>query len=426
VLDAAAERRIRHAAVGWQRSRAISMIPPMSVKRPALVTFAVALVGLAVALMIVHTHAQLTAGLESGCRVSEQIDCAPVLTSPFAYLFGIPVADFALVAYGVMAVLALAAAYVDSAARRRQLATVLLLGAVGSVVFSAYLGYVAFVIIGHVCPQCTTLYVVNLSLLASTVWLTSSVQASTRDQQTWRGRMRLIGGAVAATIVLLVAGVLWKGLSTPVRLTADEVCERDPQFCTQYKGLPVVALDVPGGHVKGPDNAPVTIVEFSDFECGHCKLAWEGLKQALPIYGDQVQVRFHHFPLDGACNPSMPAGGGHKYACLAAMAAECAGAQGRFWQYQDVLFEHQPMFTREDLLRYAADLGLDRDKFIACLDSEAPREAIRQDVDAGNKLGIDSTPTVYLNGRTVRGALRGDTFGYAIVLERAAAPKRES
>lgn len=398
----------------------------MSVKRPALVTFAIALVGLAVALMIVHTHAQLTAGLATYCAVNEIVDCAPVLTSPFAYLFGVPVAHFAVAAYGAMAALALAAAYVGGASRRRQMANLLLLGAVGSVVFSAYLGYVAFFVIGHVCPQCTTLYVVNLGLLASTAWLTGSAQASTREQRTWRGRLRLIGGAVAATVVLLVAGVLWKGLGTATRLTADEVCQRDPQFCSQYKGLPVVALDIPGGHVKGPDDAPVTIVEFSDFECGHCKLAWEGLKQALPLYGDQVQVRFHHFPLDGTCNPSMPAGGGHKYACLAAMAAECAGAQGRFWQYQDTLFEHQPAFTREDLLRYAADLGLDHDTFVACLDSDAPREAIRQDVASGTKLGIDSTPTLYLNGRTVRGALRGDTFGYAIVLERAAAPKRES
>jgi protein-disulfide isomerase/uncharacterized membrane protein len=415
--------------VGWQRPNAISMIPPMSAKRPALVTLAIILVGLAVAVMIAQTHAELARGLTAGCKVTEQIDCTPVLTSSYAYLFGQPVAYFAIAAYAGMALLALGVLFLDSAARRRQLANLLLLGAVGSVVFSAYLGYVAFFFIGHVCPQCTTLYVVNLALLAATAWLTSTTQGSTREQKAWQARLPVIGGGVAATVVVLIAGVLWKGFSTPSLLSADEVCERDPQFCSQYKELPVVALDVPGGHVKGSDDAPVKIVEFSDFECGHCKLAWEGLKQALPTYGDQVQVRFHHYPLDGTCNPAMPAGSGHKYACLAAMAAECAGAQGRFWQYQDVLFENQPAFTREDLLRYAGDLGLDRDRFIACLDSDAPRAAIRQDVASGTKLGIESTPTLYLNGRTVRGALKGDTFGYAIVLERAAAataPKRKS
>lgn len=401
------------------------MIPPMPVKRPALATLAITLAGVVVALMLVRTHAQLTAGLGTSCKISETIDCAPVLTSSFAYLFGIPVAWFALAAYAGLALLAAGVLAVASAARRRQLASLLFLGAVGAVAFSAYLAYIAFAVIGHVCPQCTTLYVVNLALLVATAWLTGAVQGSTRDRRAWQGRLRLIGVGVVGSVALLVAGVLWKSLHHPMPLSADEVCQRDPLFCSQYKDLPVVPLDVPGGHVKGADGAPVTIVEFSDFECGHCKLAWEGLKQALPIYGDQVQVRFHHFPLDGACNPEMPAGGGHKYACLAAMAAECAGAQDRFWQYQDALFEHQPMFTREDLLRYAADLGLDRDRFAACLDSDAPREAVRQDVASGTKLGIESTPTIYLNGRTVHGALKGDTFGYAIVLERAAKPKRE-
>ncbi len=403
----------------------MSMIPLMSVKRPALVTLGLALAGLIVAGMIARTHAELSSGITPGCTVNQTIDCAPVLSSEYAYLFGVPVAYFALAAYAAMAALALGVLRIVSVARRRQLASLLLLGAVGSVIFSAYLGYIAFEVIGHICPLCTTLYAINLLLLAATAWLTSAAQGSTRDQQTWQGRVRLIAGGVVGTLGLLIAGVLWKGLSTPTVLSPDEVCQRDPQFCAQYKSLPVVPLDVPGGHIKGRPDAPVTIVEFSDFECSHCKLAYEGLKEALPVYGDQVQVRFHHYPLDGTCNPSMPPGGGHKYACLAAMAAECADAQGKFWQYHDTLFDHQPAFTREDLLRYANDLGLDRERFIACLDSDAPREAIRQDVASGTKLGIDSTPTLYINGRTVRGALRGDTFGYAIVLERAARPKHE-
>ena len=401
------------------------MIPPMPVKRPALATLALALIGLAVSVMIARTHAEISSGLPTGCTINEQINCVPVLSSDYAYLFGLPVAWFALGAYVVMAALAGAVATSASAARRRQFASLLLVGAVGSVLVSAYLAYVAFVVIGHVCPQCTSLYVVNLLLLASTTWLTGATQGATRDREAWQGRGRLIGAGVLGTLVVLIAGVLWKGLSSPTVLSPDEVCARDPQFCSQYKGLPVVAVEARGGHVKGRPDAPVTIVEFSDFECGHCKLAYEGLKQALPVYGDQVQVRYHHFPLDGACNPSIPPGGGHKYACLAAMAAECAGAQDKFWQYHDTLFEHQPQFTREDLLRYADDVGLDRAAFLACLDSDAPRAAIRRDVASATALGIDSTPTMYINGRTVRGALRGDTFGYAIVLERAAAPKQE-
>jgi protein-disulfide isomerase len=396
----------------------------MPAKRPALATLALALVGLVISLLIARTHAQINAGLATGCSVNEAVDCVPVLSSSYAYLFGLPVAWWAIAAYLAMAAGALIVLTTGSATRRRQVANLLLIAASGAILFSAYLAFIAFVVLGHVCPQCAGLYVVNLLLLAATAWLASATQSSARDQQAWRARLPLIGGGVAAMLVVVVASVFWKGLTSAEALTATEVCQRDPDFCARYKNLPVVPLDLPGGHLKGSADAPVTIVEFSDFECGHCKLAYEGLKQTLPMYGKDVQVRFHHYPLDAACNTSIPAGGGHKFACLAAMAAECAAAQGKFWEYHDTLFDNQPSFSRDELLGYADDLGLDRTRFTACLDSDAPRAAIRQDVASGTKLGVESTPTLYLNGRTVRGALRGDTLGYAIVIERAATQKK--
>ena len=396
----------------------------MPAKRPALVTLLLSLIGLAIAAMIAHTHRQIESGLATGCTINREVDCIPVLSSSYAYLFGTPVAWWAIAAYLAMAAGALIVLTTGSATRRRQIANLLLIAASGAILFSAYLAFIAFVVLGHVCPQCAGLYVVNLLLLASTAWLASATQGSARDQQVWRARLPLIGGGVAAMLVVVVASVFWKGLTSAEALTAAEVCQRDPDFCAKYKNLPVVPLDLPGGHLKGSADAPVTIVEFSDFECGHCKLAYEGLKQTLPMYGKDVQVRFHHYPLDAACNTGIPAGGGHKFACLAAMAAECAAAQGKFWEYHDTLFDNQPSFSRDELLGYADDLGLDRARFTACLDSDAPRAAIRQDVAAGTKLGVESTPTLFLNGRTVRGALRGDTLGYAIVIERAATQKK--
>ena len=396
----------------------------MPAKRPALVTLLLSLIGLAIAAMIAHTHRQIESGLATGCTINREVDCIPVLSSSYAYLFGTPVAWWAIAAYLAMAAGALIVLTTGSATRRRQIANLLLIAASGAILFSAYLAFIAFVVLGHVCPQCAGLYVVNLLLLASTAWLASATQSSTRDQQAWRARLPLIGGGVAAMLVVVVASVFWKGLTSAEALTAAEVCQRDPDFCAKYKNLPVVPLDLPGGHLKGSADAPVTIVEFSDFECGHCKLAYEGLKQTLPMYGKDVQVRFHHYPLDAACNTGIPAGGGHKFACLAAMAAECAAAQGKFWEYHDTLFDNQPSFSRDELLGYADDLGLDRARFTACLDSDAPRAAIRQDVASGTKLGVESTPTLFLNGRTVRGALRGDTLGYAIVIERAATQKK--
>jgi len=168
----------------------------------------------------------------------------------------------------------------------------------------------------------------------------------------------------------------------------------------------------------------VTVIEFSDFECGHCANAYRSLKQVLPRFQKDVQLRFHHFPLDSACNP-MVKHSLHKYACLAAQAAECAGAHGRFWEYHDLLFDNQSHLDRDSLIAYAQRVGIDRDTFLACLDSEAPRQAIARDVAEGVRLGIESTPTFFLNGRTITGAPRADALGYAIQLERAAQQRGE-
>jgi protein-disulfide isomerase len=115
----------------------------------------------------------------------------------------------------------------------------------------------------------------------------------------------------------------------------------------------------------------------------------------------------------------------HKYACLAAQAAECAGTQGRFWEYHDLLFDNQSRLDRENLIAYAERVGIDRAAFLACLDSDPPRQAIARDVAEGMRLGIESTPTIFLNGRTITGAPRADRLGYANQLERAAKQRGE-
>jgi protein-disulfide isomerase len=107
------------------------------------------------------------------------------------------------------------------------------------------------------------------------------------------------------------------------------------------------------------------------------------------------------------------------------MASECAAAQGRFWEYHDLLFENQSALDRESLLSYAQRLSLDREQFVACLESEMPRRRVANDVQLARRLGVQSTPTFFLNGRTVAGALAPDKLEHAIRLERAASGKIE-
>lgn len=411
-------------AVGWRPRATPSKIPPMSVKRLAIATLVLALAGLVVAAMISYTHAQLAQNIGSWCDVNATVSCSTVLSSEHAYLFGLPVAWFALAAYAAMAVAAAVILASPSAARRRQLATLLFVASAGSAVYSIYLAWIALGVLGAVCVQCAMLYAVNAGLLGATALLYGATQGGTRDQQTWQGRAKLIAAAALGVVLVLAASILWKTTAGGAPTTAEALCAREPAFCESYRSLPVVTVETTGGHHKGGDGAPVVIVEFSDFECGHCAKAYRNLKAVLPRFRDDVQVRFHHFPLDNACNPAIPAGGGHRFACLAAMAAECAAAQGKFWEYHDTLFDHQPQFDRDSLLGYAADLGLDREQFRACLESDAPRAAVARDVALATQLGVASTPTLFLNGRTLRGAPNADQLGYAIVLERSARQRK--
>jgi protein-disulfide isomerase len=147
----------------------------------------------------------------------------------------------------------------------------------------------------------------------------------------------------------------------------------------------------PVDHVLGPDHAPVTVVEYGDFECPHCKQATGTVKLMLGRFGPQVRFAFRHFPLEGV----------HPHALRAAEAAECAGGQGRFWDMHDLLFDRQAHLKRSQLLGYAEELGLDRAKFTADMDDEIYLQRVRGHQESGMASGVRATPTFYVNGALV-------------------------
>jgi len=157
------------------------------------------------------------------------------------------------------------------------------------------------------------------------------------------------------------------------------------------------------------------VVEFSDFACGHCLGFRDALEAVCARDGNNVRVVFRNFPLDASCNSSIESSL-HPDACLAAVAAECAGEQGQFWQYHDLLFANQKQLGRTFLLAYAERLGLDVQRFTTCLAADAPRARGVADTRVGAELGVRSTPTVFLNGRRVAGALAPDRLANALVL----------
>ena len=141
-------------------------------------------------------------------------------------------------------------------------------------------------------------------------------------------------------------------------------------------------------HAQGPAAAPITLVEYGDYECPHCGAAHPVVKKLQKKLGNTLRFIFRNFPL----------GSMHPHAEPAALAAESAAAQGKFWEMHDWIFEHQDTLEDEDLLRAAKTLGLDSKKFLEEMESEAHLPRVKEDFKSGVRSGVNGTPTFFING----------------------------
>jgi protein-disulfide isomerase len=145
----------------------------------------------------------------------------------------------------------------------------------------------------------------------------------------------------------------------------------------------------PTDHLLGDAHAPVTIVEYGDFECPNCKQAAPAVKLLLERFAGRVRAVYRHFPLEEV----------HPHALAAAQAAECASGQGKFWQMHDLLFENQSHLKTQQLHSYAQSLGLDMARYTAEMDDEVYLQRIREHMQGAHRSGVRGTPTFFINGR---------------------------
>jgi protein-disulfide isomerase len=161
-----------------------------------------------------------------------------------------------------------------------------------------------------------------------------------------------------------------------------------------------VPVSAEGAPSLGPSDAPVTIVEFSDFQCLDCKRVLATVVQLRSRYRDKVRLVFRDFPRDEV----------HARARRAAEAARCANDQHKFWEYHDLLFANAPRATSEDLQAYAQKAGLDVAKFEQCVSSGTHAATVQKDVDEARRLGVMDAPAFFVNGRFVSLALPMESF----------------
>ncbi len=172
----------------------------------------------------------------------------------------------------------------------------------------------------------------------------------------------------------------------------------------------VVPVDGARDHIRGPEKAPVTVVEYGDFECPYCGLAEPAVRELLRDFGD-VRYVWRHLPLTDV----------HPHAQLAAEATEAAAKQGAFWGMHDLLLEHQGALTVRDLIGYAASLGLDTERFTADLRKHVGAARVAEDTDSADLSGVSGTPTFFVNGMRHYGAYDIETLSRAVKLALARA-----
>jgi len=165
-----------------------------------------------------------------------------------------------------------------------------------------------------------------------------------------------------------------------------------------------IAADGPS---KGPADAAVTIIEFSDFQCPYCSRALPALEEVMNLYPNDVRIVYRHLPLDNI----------HPRARVAAEASLCADDQGKFWEYHDVLFANNRALEDEDLRGNAETVGLDIDAFTQCMTEERHAVKVEADLEAGRAVGLSGTPAFFVNGLLLSGARPVEDFVRLIDLE---------
>lgn len=363
--------------------------------RPAFIAFtALCAVGIYISLELVGVHlgTHYGAGGDTGlCQAIEGFSCEAASKSSYSELFGFPIAGIGLVFYVVMLIVAAGAHFSEKA---RAWYGLMVAGGLGAVAYSIFLAVVSVTQLGALCPLCMGLYAVNLGLLISAL-----VAFPDKAGQAFKALPSLITAAptwiavVAMSVGVVGAQAWYANVATAARVAKMTTpAEPEKQFEMPTEGAPG----------KGPEDAKVVVVEFSDFECPFCGRLTDALKEAQSNFKD-VRIHFRHYPMDNACNPNIQQPF-HKYACEAAKAAVCAQGQGGFWPMHDWLFKHAKSLDKAALMKQAADQGIDPDALEACMSDPATVAKIQADVEAGSKIGVRGTPTFLVNGKIFVGA----------------------
>ncbi|HAC78787.1 MAG TPA: hypothetical protein DCG06_00705 [Deltaproteobacteria bacterium] len=374
------------------------------------------ILGIALGVTGLYIHQEIASSqgaYSSFCDVNQEMSCDAVLGSTHATFLGTPVASWGIL--GWLMALGLSV-WTFAAKGRERVARATYLLALSGVILAISLYYlvVSTVLIGVLCPICLSLDATALALFAVAAWQFRLLQPGA--PKSWQPKPILGGAAVGA---LLAIGVLVASQEEPpaaldAAASGSEIRREDPRFYVYYTSQPVMEHPLPAGVSAG--TADISVVEFSDFQCPHCRRSFFDLEQAIAASDLNIEVHHRNFPLHPDCNPAVK-GTAHDMACDAAFASWCAHEVGKGHEFDRALFANQKTLSPQSIPAIGKSLGMNVEALESCVDSPAARDAIQVDLAAGNALGIASTPTIFINGRMLKGGITPQQFLYAFAIE---------
>ncbi|NRA44209.1 MAG: thioredoxin domain-containing protein [Oligoflexales bacterium] len=354
---------------------------------------ALAIVGALVSIYTVFHHIDLKEDgvSDAACNISQTVSCNAIAASEYSEVFGIPLGVWGL-GYFLALISMLVIAWKrpkDKSASFFNYAGLVVVGVLTTITLASISAFS----IGAICPSCVAVYAICIGQALSLYLFRSVIPRKIESKS-------IINSLAGALIPLFLALIAYQ-------LIEPETLVQTTTEITNFTGLSKSRQEVPinksafsglgEDYRLGSDNAKVIIVEFSDFQCPSCKRMNHTLKSLRKEYGDQILIVYKNFPLDNKCNPSMP-GPMHQLACDMATLARCAGQYGKFWQYHDLVFANHQAASSTSVKDWAREVGLSDEQINNCMSSKGILDKIRDDIALANKLGVNSTPSLYING----------------------------
>lgn len=370
--------------------------PPAPAPRwllPALVVLLLGGLGVSLHLGHLYLEVQRSGGnVQSFCNINQTFDCVAVATSRYSTFLGLPIALYGIEYFGVLLALTLLGGL--SAVRLRRWQSMVFVGATLGIPVSVVLGVISVTSIGAVCVMCVTIYAINL-VLFGLLLVVNRGRVGAALVEGPRELARLLAAPRSGALLLVLAGLAVSQFFWVPGLIHDGVPSAEARG-TSLGGIPT------SGRTAGPGDAPITIEEFTDFQCPYCGMAHRTILRVIKQYPGKIRLIHRDYPLDQDCHPRLNRPF-HPDACRAAIYARCAAAQDHYWPYEHLLFENREQLSKDHLERYASRVGLDLDRLRTCVDDPSTRKAVVDDIREGIRRGVSGTPTLFVNGEKIVG-----------------------